>query len=288
MQAEVFEVDDLVRMLAPDGDQKAVIKTIHFAAVRETSRMNGMPEGEAKDAQALIAGRLWGAADLSRRMVVWGETREIVPPRARRADEALSEHRHGTEWVVSAVLSWPAHAVDCLDRELFGLAVGGEDDKARSYGWRMRGALEVALAWKTAALVSDRYDVPVTRLDVDLDGLRGKVSGWLREAEGEGMSAAAGSGGTAGERERSAAMATGRAQAYRQILSILDHAPRYAVDSDEEECEGCGDVAVTVDSEGTKLCAACYDDLALIDPDADPADPGELVITPRKEDGHAV
>lgn len=288
MPAEVFEVDDLVKMLAPDRDRETVIPQLHAAATRQRDRMLGTPEGDARDAQALILGRLWGAADLSRRMVVWGETREIIPPRPRRADEPLNEHKHGTEWVVSAALSWPAHAVDVLDRELFGLAVGGEDDRARSYGWRMRGALEVALAWRTAALVSDRYDVPVTRPDVDVDDLRGKIAAWLGEAEGDGLSMQAGAADSVGDRLRAADMATGRAQAYRRILSMLDRAPRYQVDSDEEGCEGCGEVAVTRDSEGVPLCAACYDDLPLLDPGADPDAGGDLVITPRKEDGHAL
>lgn len=59
-----------------------------------------------------------------------------------------------------------------------------------------------------------------------------------------------------------AAMATGRAQAYRQILAILDHAPRYGVDNGKA-CEGCGEVATTRDDDETPLCDACYGELPI-------------------------
>ena len=36
-----------------------------------------------------------------------------------------------------------------------------------------------------------------------------------------------------------------------------------------DTCEGCGQAAVTADSDGVPLCAACYDALPLVEDDPD-------------------
>lgn len=305
-----FGVDRLVGWLRPEDDEgnptnrEELIAWMHGNAKRERDTLTSMlEEGVDVTAQALRVGRLWGAADLSRRAVLWDPALAVVPPSPHEPGDRFHPDQLTTEWMVSAGLAWGREQVDALDRELFALATSAHDRTAMVTWCKLRGVLEVATAWRTEAVIADRHVVPVSdgdeapvvlhkappcRAFLSGGALRAKLEAMLDEAMNEGLLAATG-GGTAVDRLRAADMATGRAQAYRLVLSLL---PAEPVDDDHEglgeTCEGCTNEAVTRDSMGVPLCGPCYDDLPLLgDEPGDDTDTDGGFTPYRAEDGHA-
>lgn len=306
-----YGVEALLERLRPTDaegkptDRRQLCDWMLKNAIREQRVLNGMMEdGTATVEHARTVGRLWGASHLSARAVLWDRDRYIVPPRPHKRGEPFHRSQISTEWVVSAALVCTRQEVDGLDQELFELATATQDPAAMVTWWKLRGALEIAAAWRADAAIDDRHVVPVSTGDdhavlheAPRGVLRARVEALLDEALNEGMAAASGDG-SAADRLRAADMATGRAQAYRLVLSLLpvDEPPTMVVLDDLEDddrdneglgetCEGCPDEAVTRDSMGVPLCRPCYDALPLLDDE-----PGDDVTDNsayRREDGHA-
>lgn len=204
------QVDHLLqRMIVKDDGRRASEEILLTIEPIEKEIAKRLAAGMQADDLSRTAGRMWAAVELAK---VTDRTTKIIGPPVRRRGLPLTPAQLVVGYVISAARSWPAADVDALDADLYREALTLTDLHAVATRIRMRGALEMTIAWLDFAQVSDRHMVPVS--------LRSKIEALLQRADADGVACGSGSGAAA-DRQRAADMAAGRAQAFRQVLGLL-------------------------------------------------------------------
>lgn len=224
---------------------------------------------------------------------------KILPSAPRRAGEPITPTQTFARWVAVRALTWDERALDTLDADLGNQALTSTNRVEAVRLYRCRGVLAIVRAWRMSAPVdADRHDVPVRPRT--MAEVRARVEAMLERAFYEGMDTG---GSSPGNALRGADMATGRAQACREVLGWL---PSALADDDDPEPVFPGvrryrarDGRMEIDGRHGGGVAAEFEALghrhrvviALRDLDAEPCetrDELERLVLRELDDGHGV